>query len=482
MFKMKSIIRSLLVFLLVMSFASCASDNTCDLPIANNNSKVFLAVSVIVAGEDSETTRAEDNYFEPKPWGGESGNGDHRGETYERTVNNMSMLFFHPAKNDLTDGEARIEKVIYFPNVSSDGTRTVAVEVDPKLLHDTKLRFLVVANVGDLSAYQGRKLSDVRDQLITDVFNRADNATFTKKGELDGYSTFVMSSHGQSSLTFKSGSGTEEDPYLIDHVIERLAARIDIMPHTELYEPSKKTGLCKYCYNVKQGTDIIGGFVLEYVRPYNVLTSQEYVFKRTAADKTLANLMYLGLEEYDEKKNSTNYVVDPTSQDKSKATFKYPKSTNEYWANATYEPFYQTRIANKTHTNSIGGKAAFNPETDYYILDYVKENTSFDNDEQYATGLVFKGKYYEADDWDATNVVPKTGHESNGKEKAYSYVIRHSDPTGAGKTSDPMHYGIVRNNIYRVRIDGITGKGPDGLKVTLNVRKWATYTHEETTM
>lgn len=482
MFKKKTIIRSLLALMLVMSFASCASDNTCDLPIANNNSKVFLSVSVNVAGEDSETTRAEDNYFEPKPWGGESGNGDHKGETYERTVNNMSMLFFHSAKNDLTDGEARIEKVIYFPNVSSDGKRTVAVEVDPKLLHDTKLRFLVVANVGDLSAYQGRKLSDVRDQLITDVFNRADDATFTKTGELDGYSTFVMSSHGQSSLTITSGSGTEEDPYLIDHMIERLAARIDIMPHTELYEPSKKTGLCKYCYNVKQGTDIIGGFVLEYVRPYNVLTSQEYVFKRTATDASLANLKYLGLEEDDGNNQNTNYVVDPTSLNKSEATFKYPKNTDEYWANATYEPFYQTRIAHKTHTNSIGGKATFNPETDYYILDYVKENTSFDNDEQYATGLVFKGKYYEADDWDATNVVPKTGHESNGKDKAYTYVIRHSDPTGKGTTSDPMHYGIVRNNIYRVRIDGITGKGPDGMKITLNVRKWATYTHEETTM
>lgn len=465
-----------------MSFTSCVRDNISDFPIANDNSKVFLSVSINVAGEDSRTTRAEDYYFEPKPWGGESGNGDHRGETYERTVNNMSMLFFHPAKNDLTDGEARIEKVIYFPNVSSDGTRTLAVEVDSKFLNDTKLRFLVVANVGDLSAYQGRKLSDVRDQLITDVFNRADNATFTKTGELDGYSTFVMSSHGQSSLTFKRGSGTEEDPYLIDHVIERLAARIDIMPHTELYEPSKKTGLCKYCYNVKQGTDIIGGFVLEYVRPYNVLTSQEYVFKRTATDASLANLKYLGLEEDDGNNQNTNYVVDPTSLNKSEATFKYPKNTDEYWANATYEPFYQTRIAHKTHTNSIGGKATFNPETDYYILDYVKENTSFDNDEQYATGLVFKGKYYEVDDWDATNVVPKTGHESNGKDKAYTYVIRHSDPTGAGTTSDPMHYGIVRNNIYRVRIDGITGKGPDGMKVTLNVRKWATYTHEETTM
>ena len=465
-----------------MSFASCASDTTSDLPVENDNSKVFLSVSINVAGEDSRTTRAEDYYFEPKPWGGESGNGDHKGETYERTVNNMSMLFFHPAKNDLTDGEARIEKVIYFPNVSSDGTRTLAVEVDSKFLNDTKLRFLVVANVGDLSAYQGRKLSDVRDQLITDVFNRADNATFTKTGELDGYSTFVMSSHGQSSLTFKRGSGTEEDPYLIDHVIERLAARIDIMPHTELYELNKKTGLCKYCYNVKQGTDIIGGFVLEYVRPYNVLTSQEYVFKRTATDASLANLKYLGLEEDDGNNQNTNYVVDPTSLNKSEATFKYPKNTVEYWANATYDDFYQTRIAHKTHTNSIGGKATFNPETDYYILDYVKENTSFDNNEKYATGLVFKGKYYEADDWDATNVVPKTGHESNGKDKAYTYVIRHSDPTGNGTTNDIMHYGIVRNNIYRVRIDGITGKGPDGMKVTLNVRKWATYTHEETTM
>ena len=465
-----------------MSFASCASDNISDFPIANDNSKVFLSVSINVAGEDSETTRAEDYYFEPKPWGGESGNGDHKGEKYEQTVNNMSMLFFHPAKNDLTDGEARIENVIYFPNVSSDGTRTLAVEVDSKFLNDTKLRFLVVANVGDLSAYQGRKLSDVRDQLITDVFNRAGNPTFNKRGELDGYSTFVMSSHGQSSLTFKSGSGTEDDPYLIDHMIERLAARIDLMPHTELYESNKKTGLCKYCYNVKQGTDIIGGFVLEYVRPYNVLTSQEYVFKRTATDASLANLKYLGQEEADRNKQNTNYVVDPTSLNKSEATFKYPKNTDEYWANATYEDFYQTRIAHKTHTNSIGGKATFNPETDYYILDYVKENTSFDNDEQYATGLVFKGKYYEADDWDATNVVPKTGHESNGKDKAYTYIIRHSDPTGKGTTSDPMHYGIVRNNIYRVRIDGITGKGPDGMKVTLNVRKWATYTHEETTM
>lgn len=483
MFKMKSIIRSLLVLLLVMSFTACVRDNISDFPIPYDNSKVFLSVSINVAGEDMRGTRADDVKFEPNPWGGESGNGKHEAEEYERTVNNMSMLFFHSDKNDLTDDEAKIDKVIYFPSVTSDGKRTIAVEVDPKYLKDTSLRFLVVANVGDLSAYQGRKLSDVRDQLITDVFKRDNNASFDNNGDLKGFSTFVMSSHGHSSMKF-SGTGTEDDPYLIDHEIERLAARIDIMPHVQRYNLDKNNLYCNYCYNVTQGTEVIGGFVLEYVRPYNILSSQEYVFKRTATDASLANLQYLGLETADDNKKNTNYVVDPTSQNKSKADFKYPKDTEENWAKATYEDFYKTHNAGKTHTNSTGSKAVevYDPETAYYILDYVKENTSFDNNEQYATGLVFKGKYYEKSDWDEATSQPRKGAVGKGKDKAYTYVIRHSDPTGKGEISEPMHYGIVRNNIYRVRIDGITGKGPDGMKITLNVRKWATYTHKETTM
>lgn len=468
-----------------MSFTACVRDNTSDFPIAYDNSKVFLSVSINVAGEDMRGTRADDVKFEPNPWGGESGNGDLKGEDYEQTVNNMSMLFFHSAKNDLTDDKARIEKVIYFPSVTSDGKRTIAVEVDPKFLKDTtNLRFLVVANDGDLSAYQGRKLSDVRDLLIKNVFKRADNAFFDNKGDLEGFSTFVMSSHGQSSMKIVSGTGTEDDPYVIDHVIERLAARIDIMPHVQRYKLDENDLYCNYCYNVTQGTEVIGGFVLEYVRPYNILSSEEYVFKRTATDASSTNFQYLGLETADENKKNTNYVVDPTSHDKSKASFKYPKDTEENWAKAKYEDFYKTHNAGKTHTNSTGSKAVevYNPETAYYILDYVKENTSFDNNEQYATGLVFKGKYYEKSDWDEATSQPRKGAVGKGKDKAYTYVIRHSDPTGKGTTSAPMHYGIVRNNIYRVRIDGITGKGPDGMKITLNVRKWATYIHEETTM
>ena len=478
-----------------MPFASCASDTTSDLPVENDNSKVFLSVSINVAGEDSKTTRADDDKtFEPTPFGGEKGNGDHKGETYERAVSNMSMLFFHSDKTDLTDGETTIDRVIYFPTVTPDGKRTIAVEVDPKFLKDSNLRFLIIANAGDLSDYRGRKLSEVRDQLITNVFERTTDAKYLESGDLDGYSAFVMSSYDQSSLEIKSGTGTEEDPFIISHSIERLAARIDIMPHVNRYQLDSEGLNCKYCYNVTQGTDIIGGFVLEYVRPYNMMDSKEYVFKRTAKNVSLEDLQYLGKETEDASKNSTNYVVDPTSTYKSKASYRYPKNTVEYWAKDTYDDFYKTHNAGKTHTFSKSTKATssakvYNPETAFYILDYVKENTSFDNNEQYATGLVFKGKYYDISDWVvATDAEIKAGGSSHPKDgavgtyKAYTYVIRHSDPTGSGTTSDPMHYGIVRNNIYRVRIDGITGKGPDGMKITLNVRKWATYTHDETTM
>ena len=74
------------------------------------------------------------------------------------------------------------------------------------------------------------------------------------------------------------------------------------------------------------------------------------------------------------------------------------------------------------------------------------ENTSFDNSPETSTGLVFKGTYYDADQWQVSTAEdkakgifgsPKTG--AVGKPKCYTYIIRHSDPTGKGTTNDIMH-------------------------------------------
>lgn len=117
--------------------------------------------------------------------------------------------------------------------------------------------------------------------------------------------------------------------------------------------------------------------------------------------------------------------------------------------------------------------------TKSYILDYVMENTTTDNAETYSTGLIFKGKYYEETEWDKTNHRPNPG--AAGTDKYYTYTIRHSDPTDAGPKTAPMYYGIVRNNIYRIKIEGVVGE-KKGMVLTIAVKKWAKYTHAETSM
>ena len=61
MFKMKSIIRSLLVLLLVMSFTSCVRDNISDFPMHNGDMKTYLQVQVTVENSGyTRTSRAQD--------------------------------------------------------------------------------------------------------------------------------------------------------------------------------------------------------------------------------------------------------------------------------------------------------------------------------------------------------------------------------------------------------------------------------------
>lgn len=495
MFKMKTIIRSLLALMLVMSFASCASDTTSDSPMPNKDMKTYLQVRVTVDGSgDTRASRADEGdkyHFTENPSGGEDGDGDDVGELNERTVTNLNLLLYSSTKNDMSDDGAIIEKVIYFQHysINSGGGSNIwqssPMEIKSEFV-EKNYHLLVVANAGDMtSEWQGKTLKDIRDKLVMNVCTR-DDADITKS------SNFLMSSLKDAQLTPDGHIGSQEDPYLVDVDIERLAARIDIMPNAYRQKNKNTTPITyTYNYNVTDASNnVIGGFVLESVMPYNDLISGEYLIKRVTDgnDKTTVN--YNSKETEDANHNSTNYVICPWTISRTGVAYRNEKKSITDWESMSFPDFYKVKNADKSHGRDNDNAKATTPYNyKYYILDYVMENTSFDNSLETSTGLVFKGTYYDADQWQVSTAEdkakgifgsPKTG--AVGKPKCYTYIIRHSDPTGAGKTSDPMHYGIVRNNIYRVRIDGITGKGPDGLKVTLNVRKWATYTHEETTM
>lgn len=477
-----------------MSFTSCVRDNISDFPMHNGDMKSYLQVRVTVDGYgDTRASRAgadDKYYFTENPSGGEKGDGDDAGETLERTVTNLNLLLYSSLKNDMSDDNATIEKVIYFQHFSKDSDGNSKIWQSDKIqiqneIMEKNYHLLVVANADDMtSEWQGKTLKDIRDKLIMNVCTR-DGADITNS------SNFLMSSLKDVQLTPVGHTGSLEDPYLVNIDIERLAARIDIMPNAKC-QVNKKTNTYTYNYNVTDASNnVIGGFVLESVMPYNDVTSGEYLIKRVTDGKNQNTVNYISKETEDVNHNSTNFVICPWTTDRTGVAYRNEKKSSiEDWESMTFSDFYKVKNAKKSHGKDNDNPKATTPYYyKYYILDYVMENTSFDNSLETATGLVFKGTYYDADQWqvakpeemaNGTFGSPITG--AVGTPKCYTYVIRHSDPTGKGTTSDPMHYGIVRNNIYRVRIDGITGKGPDGMKITLHVRKWATYTHDETTM
>lgn len=451
MFKIKIITLSLLALLLVMSFASCASDTASDSPLPSKDMKAYLQVKVTVEG--SGDTRASRATTEPQ--GGEDGNGREPGINKENDVNSLTVLLYKSVKDDLSEADATIDYVYTFTGLKSSSSTggvtytTNPREIDP-IIVGKDYHVLVIANAGDMtSRCKGKKISEVRDLQMSKVCTR--DADITK------FSNFIMSSEKDATIDFTK-EGSETDPYQVTVDIERLAARIDIIPNATFDGTSQG-----YYYNVMDGTNVIGGFKLESVTPTKVMTKGEYLIKRVCPDNSLAPVTYFGREEMDPTtKASTNYVVCPWTKDRAGLSLADAEG-----------PASLYNVKKTTSTSTAVGEAS-------YILDYLMENTTTDNAETYSTGLIFKGKYYEPSEWDAIQHRPIAGAKCIDKE--YTYTIRHSDPNGTGPSTVPMYYGIVRNNIYRVRIDGITGKGPDGMKITLNVRKWATYTHDETTM
>ena len=448
MFKMKKITLSLLALLLVMSFASCASDTTSDLPLPNKDMKAYLQVKVTVEG--SGDTRASRAITEPL--GGEDGNGREPGINHENDVNSLTVLLYKSEKDDLSDDNATIDYVYTFTNLNKvtpptsgkDATyTTVPKEIDAAIV-DKNYHVIVIANADDMtSKCKGKKISEVRDLQMSKVCTR--DADITK------FSNFIMSSKKDARIDFTK-EGSETDPYQVEVDIERLAARIDIIPNAE-YDDTNQG----YYYDVKDGANVIGGFKLESVTPSKVMRSGEYLIKRVSPNAAVSTVTYYGEELMDAtSKASTNYVVCPWTKDRTGLTLSNAEG-----------PASLYNIKETTSTSTTDPS---------YILDYVMENTTTDNEEDNSTGLIFKGKYYESSEWNATKHRPIAGAKCT--EKEYTYTLRHSDPSGSGTTTDPMHFGVVRNNIYQVKVEGVEGKSK-GIKLTIHVVPWAHYDHGE---
>ncbi len=438
---------------MTMGSASCSSDDGSD---DTDMRMGYVSVRVTVDGTAAGATRTAG------PEGDEDGDGRELATAQECKVNNITVLLYRNTTSggtltDAINADVKVEKTLHFTSGEfttqlgtaqpTDNTATTAArKCDLELIGDNKCQLIVIANdrhTNPDTYYNNKTLKEIADEIATSQWDGTDVSTATN---------FLMSSESVASTSGAKGSGTQADPVVVEAKIERLAARIDIVPNSTAWDATSHT----YGYNVynkKAGTFVIGGFVLEKVAPINCLSSGAYMLKRLTDGSSSSTTETYLLDE-----DATKYYVVCPWMETSATGLTFTNAYDDFsWPTTGYEM--------QSVTGSDG----------YYTLAYVEENTSYDNDDERATGLIFKGKIYDAADWDATNLKPMSGATGKGTDKEYVYYLRHSDPSGTGTQADKMYYGVVRNNIYRVKIDKVVG---DGLMFELKVKPWKTYTHK----
>lgn len=400
----------------------------------------YISVSISANG-NYEHTRAAGPM--EGPMGGEDGNGREDAFENEYQINNLTVLVY---SGNINSSDATITKAFYFPyplGTYVDGespvqkvyTFTQPIDNLEGIDENTSYHLIAVCNAGDLSSLEGKTISSVRDQLITNVCS-------------SGRTDFVMSSENDgATIKFDFSESNIVEPSA-PIVVERLAARID-------FETDNETdgGYYKYAVAGSSGDK----FLLRSIQVKNKLTSGTYLIKRVTTDTDInSSITYLG-DETDVDGKATNYVLDPWTKGKTSPTMP-ERLTYESTGFLPVQPV-------------IAGK-------NYFILDYTMENTLPVDAPlaTYATALVFKGDY-----------VALNGETREGVE--YTYYIRHSDPENAvdaGGNDHCMKYGIVRNTIYRVKITKVNPMDVSTENATLSlqikVKNWKKTDHVEIVM
>lgn len=440
-------------------------------PVVGPNTYVRMQVQV-ASGRKQRATAAEE------------------GLPRENSISQITIILFKGAEGGINAANADKVTVRAFcwdvqPLAATAGgtitTYTTGSRLLPANMEYGTYNVLVVANA-NYAALDGHTLAEVRTQIYNGTY--ADQSTAWPERQSD----FVMTSANDAQIIVGTGSthtGTANDAFTttsgqpID--LDRLAARIDFVPDAA-YLKKAADGTIYYEYPVTDpdGSATSSKFRLKFVEPYNI-TQQSTLFEQSMdADATTQapkdSVIYLGGESTES--GTPRYVADPLTLHKGNPATTADAYNAFYVALNRYNALPQNGAQLRTiypvrQGNHANPDDAANP---YYIVAYTAENTlsvalQQSNDVRtYATGLRFFGTYLP------------NGEESKAYDRAYDFDIRHRSDT-APDPSQPLAYGIVRNNIYRVRITSIR-RTPDNFNITLQIRvvPWQRYEHGDVIM
>lgn len=471
------------------------------------------------------------------PTGGEYGDGQLPGSKAENKIDNIT-LFFYQSPSGLGDApdDTEIIRTIYIDhdiNQEEDGSWSKTISLGKQKIEEKdNVRVAVCVNTGFPGALAN--LGQLREYQLTETFKSAalpkDCTGFTMAN--------AFGSDGKLVFKDKNGkdvAGTEDDPYYASLSIERTAARIDILFDSENMTDDADL----LTYEVKTGDKTTGDMVnLENVIISNAMSKGSYLLKRVTADTESADdVKFCG----DEVING-NYVIEPNTIAKGGWTADGSAPTEEIltdWYGDTRASYIRTNyddifgadnslgriLSYKTDAQNTGAGLA-----EYAVtLAYVNENTQHQtrHTSDFVTGLVLKALYVPQTVYtDAKAETPKDDYrpgddfwlyekkmaegasrreaiffadktaadgyaEAHPEDGAiitpypdgvcyYNTWIRHCNEVVDGlHVCTPMEYGIVRNNVYRIKFS-FSGPGtpqpeldePENLDVRIFVRKW----------
>lgn len=529
---------SLLAAVCLLLTASCQ-----DIEVLVPNDEVtrgdtYISMMICVDNDEDETTKAtgdettkatgDDGNF-PGPDGGKSGDGEEIGQENENLVKNATLLLFKASASEMKNNNevtTTYAEAFYFSSFTRDQKtdtdknyyyKSDQVFKSTLALPSSEYRYLIIANCGNMcSYYKDMPLNKIKQDIVKNAWYSNESTPgvpgeTSTNDDIKKFTNFVMTNEQTHSAevdtdkegnyntdSYKTTTFTTDDEghkvILLFEKIKRVAARIDFENESGTWDNTKN----HFVYNVEGSND---KFVLTHVMPFNCYNKGSYTFEHYA-DKE-GNITYLTDGETAEKTEdgkdyyNNNYVCD-LDWGKSKSSTDYnlylSATTNDSelkdaatgdwtaknWAN------YKVRSANLTASSKKGSS---NTDT-YYILTYTNENTTKDNSLEYATGVLFRGVYYTEEEWNNGSPAAEAG-----TQKVYRYYLRHSDPddnfnkTGVYSKEElekatPMTFGIVRNNIYRVRIGKVVKIENEDIEVqpVLKVKPWTKFTHDEIEM
>lgn len=476
-----------MALIVLPAVTSCYNYDQEENVVYSDASANYINITISVSAGESTITRAY-------PAGGEYSDEvvekgrEIENKINENKVNNIMLIFYQDEAGINTSSEDAeavfVKKYDVHPVTDADNlpdshehkaTEPASVKTNEILyttgnqrLNETSLevgetyKVLVVANA-DVAVAVGDKIMAVRDKLTANAY--------TGTGAGIDATDFVMTSETDATVSLTSptvDTSTGENRFIFYFNcihIERLAARIDYCTKGATYNDTYQG----YKYNLGS-TDNDGFYVITKVTPFNLYNDQEYLFKRVRSNWTAATPAITYLDD----ESTTNYVVDPKTANKDNSN--------------TNQPVYLSSIAEDMSNgytqvmSSLGDGQTFTDANGYnnIIIAYPKENTLMPEShlKKYATGIAFEAKYYANPD--ATPITRVYYHYLRHQGELVengSYQARQWNELSADESISshnpivPMNYGIVRNNIYRVSIEGFnTVEGT--IKIKIEEKKW----------